>query len=152
MVLRKITIENFLTQEVIFTKTIRGEFDCIVEPHQLEGGITLQINLFRNHPQIHEFIEKALEKKVLNKQHTKVRTGSGVLRLTFNDDKKMMINSANMTTIDITEYNFNPKDFAIKDFEKGKVAIFIDFTFDKEVDNLKAKQDVKELFMEVKEC
>ena len=89
---------------------------------------------------------------MLNKQHTKVRTGSGVIRLTFNDDKKLMINTANMTTIDITEYNFNPKDFAIKDFEKGKVAILIDFTFDKETDNLKAKQDVKELFMEVNEC
>ena len=152
MVLKKITIENFLTQEVIFTKTIRGGFNYIVEPHQLDGGITLQINLFRDHPQIHEFIEKALEKKVLNKQHTKVRTGSGVIRLTFNDDKKLMINTANMATIDITEYNFNPKGFTIKDFEKGKIAILIDFTFDKETDNLKIKQDIKKLFMEVEEC
>ena len=147
MVLKKITIENFLTQEVIFTKTIRGGFNYIVEPHQLEGGTTLQINLFRDHPQIHEFIEKALEKKVLNEQHTKVRTGSGVIRLTFNDDKKLMINTANTTTINITEYNFT-----IKDFEKGKIAILIDFTFDKETDNLKTKQHIKELFMEVEEC
>ena len=152
MVLKKITIENFLTQEVIFTKTIRGGFNYIVEPHQLEGGTTLQINLFRDHPQIHKFIEKALEKKGLNEQHTKVRTGSGVIRLTFNDDKKLMINTANTTTINITEYNFNPKGFTIKDFEKGKIAILIDFTFDKETDNLKTKQHIKELFMEVEEC
>ena len=152
MVLKKITIENFLTQEVVFTKTIRGDFDFIVEPHQLNGGITLQINLFRNCPQIHEFIDKGLEKKVLNKQHTKVRTGSGVIRLTFNDEKKIMINAANMTTIDITELNFYPKDFSIKDFDKGKVAIYIDFTFDKEIDNLKVKQDIKDLFMEETRC
>ena len=152
MVLKKITIENFLTQEVIFTKTIRGGFNYIVEPHQLGGGTTLQINLFRDHPQIHKFIEEALEKKVLNKQHTKVRTGRGVIRLTFNDDKKLMINTANTTTINITEYNFNPKGFTIKDFEKGKIAILIDFTFDKETDNLKTKQHIKELFMEVEEC
>lgn len=152
MVLKKITIENFLTQEVVFTKTIRGDFDFIVEPHQLNGGITLQINLFRNCPQIHEFIDKGLEKKVLNKQHTKVRTGSGVIRLTFNDEKKIMINAANMTTINITELNFNPKDFSIKDFDKGKVAIYIDFTFDKEIDNLKVKQDIKDLFTEETRC
>ena len=47
------------------------------------------------------------------------------------------------------KYNFNPKGFTTKDFEKGKIAILIDFTFDKETDNLKTKQHIKELFMEV---
>lgn len=152
MVLKKITIENFLTQEVIFDKSIRGDLNFTADAHQLEGGTTLQLNLFRDHPQIMEFLEKAQEKKVLNKQHVKLRTGSGVIRITFNDDKKIMVNTANVTTIDITELNFNPKDFSIKDFEKGKVAIYINFIFDKETDNLKFKKEIKDLFMEDTEC
>ena len=152
MILKKITIENFLTQEIIFAKSIRGDFGFIADAQQLEGGTILQINLYRDHPQIMEFLEKAQEKKVLNKQHTKIRTGSGVIRITFNDDKKIMVNTANMTTLDITELNFNPKDFSIKDFEKGKVAIQINCIFDKECDNTKVKKEIKDLFTEETEC
>ena len=99
-----------------------------------------------------EFLEKAQEKKVLNKQHTKLRTGSGVIRITFNDDKKIMVNTANMTILDITELNFNPKDFSIKDFEKGKVAMYINFIFDKDCDNAKFKKEISDLFTEETEC
>lgn len=152
MVLKKITIENFLTQEVIYSKTLRGDLKFTADSHQLEGGTTLQLNLYRDHPQIMEFLEKATEKKVLNKQYVKLRTGSGVIRITFNDDAKIMVNTANATTIDIVELNFNPKDFSIKDFEKGKVAIYINFIFDKETDNLKFKKEIKDLFMEETEC
>lgn len=152
MVLKKITIENFLTQEIIFSKSIRGDLSFTADSHQLEGGTVLQLNLYRDHPQIMEFLEKAQEKKVLNKQHTKLRTGSGVIRITFNDDKKIMVNTANMTILDITELNFNPKDFSIKDFEKGKVAIYINFIFDKDCDNVKFKKEISDLFTEETEC
>ena len=101
---------------------------------------------------IGHILEKAQEKKVLNKQHTKLRTGSGVIRITFNDDKKIMVNTANMTILDITELNFNPKDFSIKDFEKGKVAMYINFIFDKDCDNAKFKKEISDLFTEETEC
>lgn len=113
----------------------------------LDGGKSLQLYLYRDHSDIDAFIRAAEAKNVLGKQHAKLETEPGVLRLTIND-QKFMINTVGKTIIDIKELNFNPKDFSIIDFDKGKVAILIDFTLEGETDNSKFKKEIKDYFME----
>ena len=146
MILKKITLENFLTHEVLFNKTIRGNLDFTGEAILEQEGTILKLSLYRNHPRIKELIAKAQEKNMLTKQHVNLKTGGGVIRLSLNDDIKLMVNTANATIVDINELNFSPKDLSLVDFEKGKVNVDIIFTFDKEVDNLKFKAEVEKLF------
>ena len=53
-----------------------------------------------------------------------------------------MITSNPEVDIKVTEYNFNQQ---LADFDKGKVAILIDITFDKETDNTKLISELKAL-------
>ena len=149
MILKKIMLSNFFTKEIVYNKIIRGGFTFMAEPHLLEGGKTLQLFLYRNHPKIKPFIEKAQTLKKLGEQNTNIDVRScGVMRITFNDEKEIMINTTSAVKIKIKELNFNPKDFVLKDFENGKVAIMIEMTFEKEVDNTKFKQEIKDYFKE----
>jgi hypothetical protein len=147
VVLEKVSIENFLEQEVLYSKLVRGKLDFKVETHMLDGGKKLQVYLYRNHPRIEEFIAAATAKNMLGKQHCEVNTGLGVLRLTIND-QRFMINNGGVTNIVINELNFNTKELSIQDFPKGKVAILIDFNFEEEADNAKFKKEIKDMFAE----
>ena len=145
--LQKVSIENFMEQEVLYSKLVRGNLDFKVETHLLDGGKKFQVYLYRNHPRIDEFISVAEAKELLGKQHSEINTGLGVLRLTIND-QKFMINNGGVTNIVINELNFNPKGMTIQDFPKGKVAILIDFNFEEEADNAKVKKELKDMFAE----
>lgn len=145
--LAKVSIENFLEQEVLYSKLVRGNLDFKVETHMLDGGKKLQVYLYRNHPRIDEFIPAAEAKQMLGKQHSEINTGLGVLRLTIND-QRFMINNGGVTNIVINELNFNQKGITIQDFPKGKVAILIDFNFEEEADNAKVKKELKDAFAE----
>lgn len=145
--LNKISIENFLEQEVLYSKLVRGNLDFKVKTHMLDGGKKLQVYLYRNHPRVEEFITAADAKEMLGKQHSEINTGLGVLRLTIND-KRFMINNGGVTNIVIHELNFNQKGITIQDFPKGKVAILIDFNFEEEADNAKFKKEIKDMFAE----
>lgn len=145
--LNKISIENFLEQEVLYSKLVRGNLDFKVETHMLDGGKKLQVYLYRNHPRVEEFITAADAKEMLGKQHSEINTGLGVLRLTIND-QRFMINNGGVTNIVIHELNFNHKGITIQDFPKGKVAILIDFNFEEEADNAKFKKEIKDMFAE----
>lgn len=149
-ILNKVTIENFLEQTTLYSKLIRGNLSFTAETHILDRGKKLQVYLYRDHPQILKFIEKATEKELLKRQVTNIDAGIGVLRLTLND-QKFMINTAEKTTINIQELNFNPKGLTLTDFSKGKVAMLIEFNFSGEADNLKFKQEIKNMFMEEKD-
>ena len=146
-VLNRIAIDNFLEQTTLYSKLIRGGLSFRAETHMLDGGKILQVYFYRDHPRIQEFIDKATEKELLKEQKTIIDAGIGVLRLTLND-QKFMINTAEKTTISIRELNFNPKGLTLTDFAKGKVAVFIEFNFTGEADNLKFKQEIKNMFME----
>lgn len=145
MVLKKIRLENMLSQAELYTKQIRGNLDFIVESHLLDNNTRLQIILKRNHPRIDDFIARAKEKNLLTSQVSEAESEDGVLRLYINDDKFMINNTINSHII-IKELNFNPKDLTITDFEKGKVMVEIEIQFQVETDNIKIKKELKDFY------
>lgn len=145
MVLKNIRLENLLSQEILYTKQVRGNLDFAIESHLLDNNTRLQIILKRNHPRIDDFLERAKEKGLLTSQTQEANSGNGVLRLFINDDK-FMINNTIDSHIVVRELNFNPKDFSIQDFEKGKVYIEIEITFQVETDNVKIKKELKDFY------
>lgn len=145
MVLKNIRLENLLSQEILYTKQVRGNLDFAIESHLLDNNTRLQIILKRNHPRIDDLLEKAKEKGLLTFQTQEANSGNGVLRLFINDDK-FMINNTIDSHIVVRELNFNPKDFSIQDFEKGKVYIEIEITFQAETDNAKFKKELKDFY------
>lgn len=151
MVLKKISLDNMLSQELVYSKIIRGNLDFFVETHTIEGGRKLQIFLYRNNPKTKELIEVAQQKGMLTTQNAHLETQPGVLRLYLNEEK-FMINYLGKTSVGIKEYNFNPKDVEIKDFPKGKVGIEIELTFEGEVDNSKIKKELKDYNREEEKC
>lgn len=151
MVLKKISLDNMLSQELVYSKIIRGNLDFFIETHTIEGGRKLQIFLYRNNPKTKELIEVAQQKGMLTAQNAHLETQPGVLRLYLNEEK-FMINYLGETSVDIKEYNFNPKDVEIKDFPKGKVGIEIELTFEGEVDNSKIKKELKDYNREEEKC
>lgn len=151
MVLKKVVLDNMLTQEVIFSKLVRGNLDFTIEAHTIEGGRKLQIYLYRNHPRTKELIEVAQAKGMITTQNTNTTTLPGVLRLFLNDEK-FMINYVDITTISVKEYNFNPGDIQVEGFPKGKVGIEIELDFGDEVDNAKVKKELKDFNQEETIC
>ena len=145
MVLKNIRLENLLSQEILYTKQVRGNLDFTIESHLLDNNTRLQIILKRNHPRIDDLLEKAKEKGLLTFQTQEANSGNGVLRLFINDDK-FMINNTIDSHVVVRELNFNPKDFSIQDFEKGKVYIEIEITFQTETDNAKFKKELKDFY------
>ncbi len=147
MVLKKVMLDNMLTQEVVFSKLIRGNLDFTIETHTIEGGRKLQIYLYRNHPRTKELIEVAHAKGMITTQYLSTTTPPGVLRLFLNDEK-FMINYVDTTIVNIKEYNFNPGDIQVEGFPKGKAAIEIELDFGSEVDNAKVKKELKDFNQE----
>lgn len=147
VLLKNISIENFLEQKVLYSKMIRGNLSFTADIHLLDSGKKLIINITRDIERYDDFISKAKERNLIREQITNINSGKGVLRLCLND-KKFMINGGNNSTIIIREENFNPKDIEIVDFPKGKVSINIEINFDGEIDNSKIKKELKDYFME----
>lgn len=151
MVLKKISIDNMLTQETLYSKLVRGNLDFTIETHTIEGGRKLQIFLYRNHPRVKDLIEVARQKEMLTTQSSHITTAAGVLRLYINEEK-FMINYIDNTEIDIKEYNFNPGNLQVEGFPKGKVGIEIELNFGGEVDNSKVKKELKDFNQEEIKC
>lgn len=139
LVLKKVVLDDYADKKNLYSKLIRGNLDFTIEAHHLEGGKHLQIYLYRNHPRIKEFIDIRERKNHLTEQITILEAQPSQMRLTINDTS-FMVASSNTSNIKITEYNFNQK---LADFDKGKVAVLIDITFDVEVDNNKLMTELR---------
>lgn len=146
-ILKKVRIENLKERTDVYSKLIRGNLNFILETHSLNNGRTLQVFLYRDHPRVKEFIEKAQEKNYTTKTVEALHIDNPVLRLYINEESAM-INSSGDVDIKITEYNFNNKELTLADFEKGKVAVLIEFTMGGENDHSKLKKELKNIIME----
>ena len=142
LILKKVAIEDYIEKDILFSKQVRGNLDFYIETHHLEGGKHLQLFFYRNHPRIKEFIAANDKKNHLTIQNSHVISNVGQMKLTINDELNFMITSNPEVDIKVTEYNFNQQ---LADFDKGKVAILIDITFDKETDNTKLISELKAL-------
>lgn len=142
LILKKVAIEDYIEKDILFSKQVRGNLDFYIETHHLEGGKHLQLFFYRNHPRIKEFIAANDKKNHLTIQNSHVISNVGQMKLTINDELNFMVTSNPEVDIKVTEYNFNQQ---LADFDKGKVAILIDITFDKETDNTKLISDLKAL-------
>lgn len=142
LILKKVAIEDYIEKDILFSKQVRGNLDFYIETHHLEGGKHLQLFFYRNHPRIKEFIAANDKKNHLTIQNSHVISNVGQMKLTINDELNFMVASNPEVDIRVTEYNFNQQ---LADFDKGKVAILIDITFDKETDNTKLISELKAL-------
>lgn len=142
LILKKVAIEDYIEKDILFSKQVRGNLDFYIETHHLEGGKHLQLFFYRNHPRIKEFIAANDKKNHLTIQNSHVISNVGQMKLIINDELNFMVTSNPEVDIKVTEYNFNQQ---LADFDKGKVAILIDITFDKETDNTKLISDLKAL-------
>ena len=142
LILKKVAIEDYIEKDILFSKQVRGNLDFYIETHHLEGGKHLQLFFYRNHPRIKEFIAANDKKNHLTIQNSHVISNVGQMKLTINDELNFMVASNPEVDIKVTEYNFNQQ---LADFDKGKVAILIDITFDKETDNTKLISELKAL-------
>ena len=140
LILKKVAIEDYIEKDILFSKQIRGNLDFYIETHHLEGGKHLQLFFYRNHPRVKEFIAANEKKNHLTIQNSHTISNVRQMRLLINDDQNFMIASNPEVDIKITEYNFNQQ---LADFDKGKVAILIDITFNKETDNTKLISELK---------
>ena len=146
-ILKKVRIENLKERTDVYSKLIRGNLNFILETHSLNNGHTLQVFLYRDHPRVKEFIEKAQEKNYITKTTEALHIDNPVLRLYINEESAM-INSSGDVDIKITEYNFNNKELTLADFENAKVAVLIEFTMSGEHDHSKLKKELKNIIME----
>ena len=142
LILKKVAIEDYIEKDILCSKQVRGNLDFYIETHHLEGGKHLQLFFYRNHPRIKEFIAANDKKNHLTIQNSHVISNVGQMKLIINDELNFMVTSNPEVDIKVTEYNFNQQ---LADFDKGKVAILIDITFDKETDNTKLISDLKAL-------
>lgn len=142
LILKKVAIEDYIEKDILFSKQVRGNLDFYIETHHLESGKHLQLFFYRNHPRIKEFIAANDKKNHLTIQNSHVISNVGQMKLTINDELNFMVASNPEVDIRVTEYNFNQQ---LADFDKGKVAILIDITFDKETDNTKLISELKAL-------
>jgi hypothetical protein len=142
LTLKKVSIEDYIEKNVLFSKQVRGNLNFYIETHHLEGGKHLQLFFYRNHPRIKEFIAANDKKNHLTIQNSHIVSNVAQMKLSINDTQHFMITSSPDVEIKVVEYNFNQQ---LADFDKGKVAILIDITFAKETDNTKLISELKAL-------
>lgn len=142
LTLKKVSIEDYIEKNVLFSKQVRGNLNFYIETHHLEGGKHLQLFFYRNHPRIKEFIAANDKKNHLTIQNSHIVSNVAQMKLSINDTQHFMITSNPDVEIKVVEYNFNQQ---LADFDKGKVAILIDITFAKETDNTKLISELKAL-------
>ena len=142
LTLKKVSIEDYIEKNVLFSKQVRGGLNFYIETHHLEGGKHLQLFFYRNHPRIKEFIAANDKKNHLTIQNSHIVSNVAQMKLSINDTQHFMITSSPDVEIKVVEYNFNQQ---LADFDKGKVAILIDITFAKETDNTKLISELKAL-------
>ena len=139
LILKKVAIEDYIEKDTLFSKQVRGNLDFYIETHHLDGGKHLQLYFYRNHPRIKEFIAANEKKNHLTTQNSRTVSNAGQMRLLINDENFMIASNPGIE-IKVTEYNYNQQ---LADFDKGKVAIFIDIFFEHETDNNKLLSDLK---------
>ena len=142
LTLKKVSIEDYIEKNVLFSKQVRGGLNFYIETHHLESGKHLQLFFYRNHPRIKEFIAANDKKNHLTIQNSHIVSNVAQMKLSINDTQHFMITSNPEVEIKVVEYNFNQQ---LADFDKGKVAILIDITFAKETDNTKLISELKAL-------
>lgn len=142
LILKKVSIEDYIEKNVLFSKQVRGGLNFYIETHHLENGKHLQLFFYRNHPRIKEFIAANDKKNHLTIQNSHIISNVAQMKLSINDTQHFMVTSSPDVEIKVVEYNFNQQ---LADFDKGKVAILIDITFAKETDNTKLISELKAL-------
>ena len=142
LTLKKVSIEDYIEKNVLFSKQVRGGLNFYIETHHLENGKHLQLFFYRNHPRIKEFIAANDKKNHLTIQNSHIISNVAQMKLSINDTQHFMVTSSPDVEIKVVEYNFNQQ---LADFDKGKVAILIDITFAKETDNTKLISELKAL-------
>ena len=142
LILKKVSIEDYIEKNMLFSKQVRGGLNFYIETHHLENGKHLQLFFYRNHPRIKEFIAANDKKNHLTIQNSHIISNVAQMKLSINDTQHFMVTSSPDVEIKVVEYNFNQQ---LADFDKGKVAILIDITFAKETDNTKLISELKAL-------
>lgn len=142
LTLNKIAVQDYINKKLIYSKLVRGKLDFTIEAKEDIDSGTLFITLLRNHPRIKDFIEANKTKNHLTQQTEEIEVGTTELRLIINEDD-FMINTSPSTKIKILEYNFN-KD--LKDFKKGKVAIYLEIKNAGGSSNIKIIEDLKKKY------
>ena len=138
MVIKKISIEDYIEKTVLYSKQIRGQLQFYVETQQTEAGKRVQIHIYRNHPRIKEFIAVRDRADNFSEQKSKFKTTAPQLKINVNDSA-YIFNCNGETTVNIVEINYNQQ---LQDFDKGKCAILIDFTLSGEMENSKMLNDI----------
>jgi len=149
MILKKVCIENPRTQEIIYSKLVRGGLDFTIEVHTINTGHTLSIYLYRNNARTKQIIEAAQRKDCLTETFAEYKIEKEPLKFKIND-QIFMINNIGEVNIKVHEQNFSPKGFRLIDFDNGKIAILIDFNFKESVDNSQLKKELQNYFKEEK--
>lgn len=138
MVIKKISIEDYIEKTVLYSKQIRGQLQFYVETQQSEAGKKVQIHIYRNHPRIKEFIAVRDRADNFSEQKSKFKTMTSQLKINVNDSA-YIFNCNGETTVNIVEVNYNQQ---LQDLDKGKCAILIDFTLSGEMENSKMLSDI----------
>ena len=138
MVIKKISIEDYIEKTVLYSKQIRGQLQFYVETQQSEAGKKVQIHIYRNHPRIKEFIAVRDRADNFSEQKSKFKTTASQLKINVNDSA-YIFNCNGETTVNIVEINYNQQ---LQDLDKGKCAILIDFTLSGEMENSKMLSDI----------
>lgn len=149
MVLKQFRIENFTTQQEVYSKLIRGQLAFRCETKQDDNEHITHINLYRDHDKTKALIDKAEQQGYITKSVQSFAT-NGTLRLYFNDKFAMFPDGGEMV-ITITELNFNPKGFQIVDYPKGKVAIYIQIQTAEATETYKSREEIVNLFTKEEE-
>lgn len=142
MVIKKISIEDYIEKTVLYSKQIRGQLQFYVETQQLDTGKKVQIYVYRNHPRIKEFIAiRYRGAEGFTEQTTNFTTTTPQLKINVNDSS-YIFNCNGETTVNIVEINYNQQ---LKDLDKGKCAILIDITLSGAMENGKMLDDISTL-------
>lgn len=138
MVIKKISIEDYLDKTVLYSKQIRGNLKFYIETHQLDNGKHIQIIVYRDHPRIKEFIAIRDKADNFSEQHSGFKTEAQQLKINVNDSA-YIFNCNGTTEVKILEINYNKQ---LEDLDKGKCAIFIDLYLTNEMENSKMLSDI----------
>lgn len=118
---------------------IRGQLPFNLKCHYLNNGKTVQIYLYRDHPDIEKFMSLNEEHHFLTEQSFEDTIETELLKFIINKESFMFVQKG-PAVINVLEYNFN-RDLA--DFPKGKVAVLIDIDFLQENDNKKVINEIR---------
>lgn len=141
MVIKKISIEDYLEKTVLYSKQIRGGLEFYIETHNLDNGAHAQIYIYRKHERIKDFIAIRDKADNFTEQKSKFKTEAQQLKFLIND-QSYIFNCSGETEATVLEINYNQD---LKDLTKGKCAILIDLYLTNEMENSKMLNELKAL-------